>query len=306
MSTRPVQSNLPLFSHSIQQSLIFNGRLGSTHKVFWLTLIPLEIKFETLESQKEDNRMACFVPFSNRNLDLSFFVFRPTVVLVDDFVDALKQFSLCTESLGCVQTSIFKSIHGNMIVWYGAWLKKTSENKELLCSILMSMLTNISNMAILIEHGFFDAYAGESRDASSLAMIFHTGDIISMNAAVGSAADADHLDDLSYTTLALFKSAFLKMEGVSSGVCLKSQVRPRVACLFVWKSIQFCYSWVLNSDHKRSMLPYFNRFSLDCKYDMFRVVYVGGDNVPSLQSFPASQMLENAGGSKEEGHVIQS
>lgn len=161
-------------------------------------------------------------------------------------------------------------------------------------------------MAILIEHGFFDAYAGESRDASSLAMIFHTGDIISMNAAVGSAADADHLDDLSYTTLALFKSAFLKMEGVSSGVCLKSQVRPRVACLFVWKSIQFCYSWVLNSDHKRSMLPYFNRFSLDCKYDMFRVVYVGGDNVPSLQSFPASQMLENAGGSKEEGHVIQS
>ncbi|KAG7959771.1 hypothetical protein I3843_10G085700 [Carya illinoinensis] len=209
---------------------------------------------------------------------------RPTVVLVDDFVDALKQFSLCTESLGCVQTSIFKSIHGNM----------------------MSMLTNISNMAILIEHGFFDAYAGESRDASSLAMIFHTGDIISMNAAVGSAADADHLDDLSYTTLALFKSAFLKMEGVSSGVCLKSQVRPRVACLFVWKSIQFCYSWVLNSDHKRSMLPYFNRFSLDCKYDMFRVVYVGGDNVPSLQSFPASQMLENAGGSKEEGHVIQS
>lgn len=115
MSTRPVQSNLPLFSHSIQQSLIFNGRLESTHKVFWLTLIPLEIKFETLESQKEDNRMACFVPFSNRNLDLSFFVFRPTVVLVDDFVDALKQFSLCTESLGCVQTSIFKSIHGNMV-----------------------------------------------------------------------------------------------------------------------------------------------------------------------------------------------
>ncbi|KAF5472540.1 hypothetical protein F2P56_009251 [Juglans regia] len=246
--------------------------------------------------------MACFVPFSNRNLDLSFFVFRPTVVLVDDVVDALKQFSLCTENLGCVQNSIFKSIHGNMIVWYGAWLKKPSENKELLCSILMSMLTDISNMAILIEHGFFDAYAGESRDAAS-AIIFHTGDTISINSAVGSAAD--HLDDLSYATLALFKSAFLKMEGVAAGVCLKSQERPRVVCLFVWKSIRFCYSWVLNSDHKRSMLPYFNRFSLDVKYDMFRVVYVSGDNVPSLQSFPASQMLENAGGSKEEGQVIQ-
>lgn len=60
--------------------------------------------------------MTCYVPFSNRNLDLSIFVFRPTVVLVDDFVEALKQFSLCTEScLGCVHNSIFKSIHGNMV-----------------------------------------------------------------------------------------------------------------------------------------------------------------------------------------------
>jgi hypothetical protein len=59
--------------------------------------------------------MACFVPFNGRDLDISLFIFRPTVVLVDEFVDDLKQFSLCTESLGCVQNSIFKSIHGNMV-----------------------------------------------------------------------------------------------------------------------------------------------------------------------------------------------
>lgn len=156
-------------------------------------------------------------------------------------------------------------------------------------------------MAILIDHAFYDAFAGESRDAGSLAIIFHTGDTISMNAALASAVD--DLEDLTYATLALFKSCFLKMEGVAAGGCLRSQGMPRVVCLFVWKSIQFCYSWVINSDHKR-LMPYFDRFSLDVKYDMFRVVYVSGDNVPSFQSFPAPQILENGGETKEEGQVI--
>ena len=59
--------------------------------------------------------MACYMPFNSRNLDICFFIFRPTVVLVDEFVDSLKHFSLSTETLGCVQNSILKSIHGNLV-----------------------------------------------------------------------------------------------------------------------------------------------------------------------------------------------
>ncbi|KAJ6886255.1 hypothetical protein NC652_028691 [Populus alba x Populus x berolinensis] len=222
--------------------------------------------------------MACFVPFNNRNLEISFFIFRPIVAVVDELVETLKHFSACTESLGCVQSSIFKSIHGNMIIWYGAWMKKSCENKELLTGELVSMLSNISSMAILIEHGFFDAYAGESRDDSSAARLCKE-DTISMSIIVS--PEADDINDLSYANLALFKSQFLKMEGANSGVCLtcKSVQQPRVACLYVWKSLSFCYSWILNSDYRRTILPYLERFSFVVKYDMFRVIFVSSDNV---------------------------
>lgn len=59
--------------------------------------------------------MACSVAFNNKNLEISFFVFKPTIVIIDDLVHGLKQFSLTTETLGCVQSSIFRSIHGNMV-----------------------------------------------------------------------------------------------------------------------------------------------------------------------------------------------
>lgn len=59
--------------------------------------------------------MACFFPYNSRNLDTSFFIFRPTIVIVDDLVEALKHFSYSTESLGCVHSAIFRSIHGNMV-----------------------------------------------------------------------------------------------------------------------------------------------------------------------------------------------
>ncbi|KAJ9153141.1 hypothetical protein P3X46_026617 [Hevea brasiliensis] len=254
-------------------------------------------KKKTEASKKE---MACFVPFNNRNLDISFFVFRPTMVLVDELIETLKHFSGSTESLGCAQSSILRSIHGNMIIWYGAWMKKSSENKELLTAALLSMLTSISSMAILIEHGFFDAYAGESRDGSSAAK-FSTGDAISINIIVPQSGD---VNDLSYANLALFKSHFLKMEGASAGVCLNCQSKPKVASLYVWKSLQFCYSWIINSDHRRTMLPYLERFSLDIKYDIFRVVFVSSDNLLSYQHLPSNQMLQNEGASKEKGQVI--
>ncbi|KAB1222695.1 hypothetical protein CJ030_MR2G027550 [Morella rubra] len=247
--------------------------------------------------------MACFVPFTNRNLGLSFFVFRPTDVLVDEFVDALKEFSLRTESLGCVQNSIFKSIHGNMIVWYGAWLKTSCENKESLTTSLISMLTHISSMAILTKYSFFETYGGESRDGS-VAVRFHTGDTISVYEAV--VASSEDVDDVSYACLAIFRSRFLKMEGVAAGVCFRCEDKPRVGCLHVWKSLQFCYSWVINSDNKTSMMPYLDRFPLEIKYDIFRVVYVNGDNIVlnSKLSSPA-QILETRGESKEEGQVTK-
>ncbi|KAH7545187.1 uncharacterized protein LOC107413941 [Ziziphus jujuba] len=246
--------------------------------------------------------MACFMPFNNRNLDVSFFAFRPTVVLVDDLLDALKHLSLCTETLGCVQSSLIQSIHGNMIIWYGAWLKKSSEDKESLTVTLISMLKNISSMAILVEHTFFDAYAGESRDGSSAAK-FYRGDTISISLAVPSSGD---FDDLSYACLALFKSHFLKMDGVSAGVCLKCKTtKPTIACFYVWKSLHSCYSWILSRDLRKSTLPYLERFGLDIKYDIFRVVYVSGDNALNLQFFSPHQMFEQEGDSKEPRRIMQ-
>ncbi|KAJ7968996.1 Serine incorporator 4 [Quillaja saponaria] len=212
--------------------------------------------------------MACFVPFNNKNLDTSFFIFRPTVVLVDDFVDELKKFSSCAQSLGCVRSSIFRSIHGNML----------------------SMLSNLSSMAIITEHSFFDAYAGESIDGSSAAK-FSTGDIISMNVAATTSSD---LYDLSYGILAIFKSRFQNIEGITASVCLRCEIMPRVVWLNVWKSLQLCYSWILNKESRKSMLLYLDRFSVNLKYDIFRVIHVSGDhNGLNFQSSSANQLLEN-------------
>ncbi|XP_027339194.1 uncharacterized protein LOC113852968 isoform X2 [Abrus precatorius] len=233
--------------------------------------------------------MACSLPFNNKNLDVSFFVFKPTIVIIDDLIHGLKQFSLSTESLGCVQSSIFRSIHGNMIIWYGAWQKRPNKEKVQLTLTLKSMLTNISSMAILIEHSFLEAYGGESRDGSSTAK-FSTGDIISLNSAVTTTND---LNDLCYAVLAILRSRFSKMEGITAGLCLKGQSRPIVVSIHVWKSLHFCYSWILNFDQRKWMMPYLERFSIDMKYDIFRVVYVSGDNVVDLNYISPHQMLEN-------------
>ena len=147
-----------------------------------------------------------------------------------------------------------------------------------------SMLTSISSMAVLIEHSFLEAYGGESRDGSSTAK-FSTGDIISLNSAVTTTND---LNDLCYAVLAILRSRFAKMEGITAGLCFKGQSKPRVVCIHVWKSLHFCYSWILNSDHRNWMMPYLERFSINMKYDIFRVVYVRGDNVVDLSHFLTS------------------
>ncbi|KAK7245620.1 hypothetical protein RIF29_40468 [Crotalaria pallida] len=237
--------------------------------------------------------MACSVPFDNKSLDISFFVFKPKVVIVDDLVHGLKEFSLSTEGLGCVQNSIFRSIHGNMIIWYGAWHKRSKKEKLQLTSTLKSMLTDVLSMAVLIEHSFLEAYAGESTDGSSTAK-FSTGDIILMNSAIATRRDPNDLDDLCYAVLALFRCRFAKMQGITSGLCLKGQSTPRVVCIHVWKSLHSCYSWILSSDHRKWMMPYLERFSIDLKYDIFRVVYDSGDSIVNLNSYVSPhQMLEN-------------
>lgn len=164
------------------------------------------------------------------------------------------------------------------------------------------MLTNVTRMGVLVEHNFLDAYAGESRDSSNSTVVkFSTGDIISMNSVVTTSRD---FNDLSYAVLAIFRSRFAKIEGITAGLCLKGQSLPSVVCIHLWKSLQFCYSWVLNSDHRKWMLPYLERFSIDMKYDIFRVVYVSGDNIVNLPYVSPHQVLENEEESRQ-GQVMQ-
>ncbi|KAG6407171.1 hypothetical protein SASPL_130155 [Salvia splendens] len=222
--------------------------------------------------------MACYVPFNSRNLDISFFILRPTIVCADSLIDALKQFSSYTDGLGCVHSSIFTSIHGSMIVWYGAWMKRSDENKQLLIAALISVLTNlVESMAILIDHSFFEAYAGESRDGSPAAKFF-TGDVVAMSSAILSGECESNALSCAYAFLAIFKDQFLKMEGAAAGVCFKSKTMPKIVGLVVWKSLHSFYTYVLASDFRNRILPYFDGFAVDIKYDVFRVAYVSAQN----------------------------
>ncbi|CAH9110712.1 unnamed protein product [Cuscuta epithymum] len=242
---------------------------------------------------------ACFVPFNDRNLDLSFFILRPTIVMVDHLLAALKQFSSSAHSLGCIHSSVFKSIHGSLIVWYGAWVKRPYNNgRELLNASLLSRLRNdVSSMAILLEHGFYDAYAGEARDGT-LAAKFFTGDTISLHTISFSTCDNEDdtniiMSDFSYACLAIFKDRFIKMGGAKAGACLKSARLSKVCAMFVWRSLQSCYSYILSDDYRTSILPYLDGFSIDIKYDIFRVVFVSDDNSSALnnQFFPPPRLM---------------
>ncbi|KEH20520.1 hypothetical protein MtrunA17_Chr8g0376721 [Medicago truncatula] len=246
--------------------------------------------------------VTCCIDFSNKDLEISFFVFKPTVVIVDRLIHEIKQFSSRAENLGCVQSSILKSIHGNMIIWFGAWQKRSYDEKDKLTADLLSILIHVTRMAVLVEHYFLNAYAGESRDGSST-INFSTGDIISMNSILTNIKD---LNDLCYAILAIFRSRFSQIQGKNSGLCLKGQKLPNVVCIHVWKSLQFCYSWILNPDYRNWMIPYLERFSINMmKYDIFRVVYVSGDNIVNLPyDYNVHEMLENEEESRH-GHVMQ-
>lgn len=165
------------------------------------------------------------------------------------------------------------------------------------------MLTNVANMAILVDHSFFDAYAGESRDGSPAAKFF-TGDIVTLNSATLSANESNE-NGVSYACLAIFKDQFLKMDGARAGVCCKSQSMPRIVGLVVWKSLQFCYTYILTSDYRNKVLPYLDGFAVDVKYDVFRVVYVSGDNVLNVPFYPHQhRMLEDEVDKNNEAYPV--
>ncbi|XP_077242236.1 uncharacterized protein LOC143882664 isoform X1 [Tasmannia lanceolata] len=227
------------------------------------------------------------------------FRFLPVGVFVDDLIEVLKCFSFHSEYHGCAYSSVLQSIHGNLVIWYGAWIKRSNKERKSLEATLISALTNVSSMAMLVEYGFFDTYAGESKDGLPVAK-FTTSDTISMGSMLPS---SDDLSDLSYASLAVLKSCFLKMDGASSVVCFRSYDKPRVGCLHVWKSLHSCYSWLLGSDYRNTMSPYVNHLSIKFLYDIFRVVYVSNDNVLNIQSFPPRQALKNSEGCSENGQL---
>lgn len=88
-----------------------NSICSLTNKI----IILMKRRAWSLEEFRKKIMVTCSVDFSNKDMDISLFVFKPTVVIVDHLVHGLKQFSLNTETLGCIQSSIFKSIHGNMV-----------------------------------------------------------------------------------------------------------------------------------------------------------------------------------------------
>ncbi|CAN0911413.1 hypothetical protein LINGRAPRIM_LOCUS1198 [Linum grandiflorum] len=211
--------------------------------------------------------MACFLPLNNKSLDISFIALRPTVVIVDEAIDALKHFSSAALDMGCVVNCILKSIHGNIILWYGAWSKKSTQNKRLLTASIVRLAKMLSGKAILIELGFYDAYAGETKDGSSVSAVARFATVVPKPAAAKCCAS---YDDLSYANLALFRSRFPTMKGAASGVCLGCPTLPRLACFYVWTSLRACYSWLLNSDCRSSA----DGLGLDVKYDIFTVACV--------------------------------
>ncbi|XP_058071547.1 uncharacterized protein LOC131220748 isoform X1 [Magnolia sinica] len=246
--------------------------------------------------------MPCFVPFHGRNLDISFFVFKPIGLFAEELIEALKYVSFCSEDHGCAYSSVFKSLHGNLVIWYGAWMKRSNEKKELLSATLKSALANVSSMAILLDYSFFEPYAGESKDGHPIAR-FSSGDTISMNSMLPA---SDDLTDLSYASVTLLKSCFLKMDGVTAGVCFRCYDRPRVACLQVWKSVHSCYSWLLNSNFRKTISPYLDQLYVDLKCDVFRVVYVSSDDLVNIRFFPLQILTNCKEGSDSENESFES
>ncbi|RRT62553.1 hypothetical protein B296_00010318 [Ensete ventricosum] len=152
-------------------------------------------------------------------------------------------------------------------------------------------------MGVLLHHGFFEAFFGESKDGSSVAK-FSSGDTIFLTAMASTPRD---VADLSYACLALHRSFFAKTDGLSAGVLLRCNDQPVVAALMVWKSLHACYSWLLRSDYRNTILPYFSHLSQDSQFDVFKVVYVNCDEILNVSPFPP-QTIGGGDGEEQSDH----
>ncbi|KAL1829559.1 hypothetical protein ACET3Z_007971 [Daucus carota] len=244
--------------------------------------------------------MACCMPLKSRNLDVNLLVLKPTVFL-DELVEALKHFTSWSLTFGCIHSAILQTIHGNVIIWYGAWMKKSHENKKLLDSASLLMLERISSVADIIDNNFFEPYGGESKNGS-LAATFSTGDTVSFSVIAHSSHDNASQIDLPYAVLATFQPRFLVMDGATSGVCLKKNYdttdnshdrgsNDYVLNFFVWESLEACYSSILRSDMKNINFPHLGGMSLPMKYEVYRVIYVSGDDELDFKHSPWSPHL---------------
>lgn len=144
-------------------------------------------------------------------------------------------------------------------------------------------------MAVLLDYGFFESYAGESKDGRPLAK-FVTGDIVSMAAMTPISGDTT---DLSYACLALLKSYYLKNDGIAAGACSRCLDKPMVACMQVWKSLDACYAWFINSDYRKNVRPYISNLSHDAQYDVFKVMYVSTDELLAITLLPSLRMIRH-------------
>ncbi|PKU76008.1 hypothetical protein MA16_Dca006055 [Dendrobium catenatum] len=278
--------------------------------------------------------MPCFVPFKN-NLDLTFFVLRSVSILDDEIIHSMKCFSFQAEDLGCVYSSVMKSIHGNLviiivhndetfaarifslfnlfktsfgtaflllykaalgiIVWYGAWIKRSEENRHILNKTLLSAIEDLSHLAVLIQHGFYSVYAGESKDGQQNAR-FSTGDTILLCGMVPASEDSS---DLSYACMAILRSSFNNVEASTAGVCLQCRDRPMVAMLHVWKSLQSCYTWLITANYRRTIRPYISNFSYEAQFDIFKVIYVSSDDVLNCEISQSKSVIGSRVGKGE-------
>ncbi|KAK1282721.1 hypothetical protein QJS10_CPB22g00115 [Acorus calamus] len=93
----------------------------------------------------------------------------------------------------------------------------------------VSTLSSISNLAILLDHGFLGAYAGQNKDGRpSSAAKFSLGDAVSV---YNMFPKNDNNELLSYACMAILRSFLATMEGVASGLCFNRQDKPMVSCL---------------------------------------------------------------------------
>lgn len=153
-------------------------------------------------------------------------------------------------------------------------------------------MTSLHSMAVLVDHDFMVAYGGEARDGSPAAK-FSTGDTICFSSTQLSSNSTMKEQDYVHKSFSMFRTYFLKLDGIVAGVCLKCAGRPMIINFYVWKNLQSCYLFILNNNHREAIKNWFGGTKVFIQYDLYKVVYVSADNVSSVQYYPPHKLLEN-------------